>query len=354
VFRPVSAFLFSLCISSAFLPFVQVEARGLVLDPQQLEHPSPLRPSQATQYGLTRHRLVMEDGVSLPLRRWGPAPEHGEQPSGVVLGVHGFNDHSGAFIATAAALNPLGIAVYAWDQRGFGGSDSRAEWPGTVVLVDDLIFAVAALRERYPEAPLFIMGLSMGGALSALMLEAAPDIAVDGVIMVGPAVWARSKMPWYQQGALWVGERATPNLKLAGRGFGIDPTDDPVVLEQITKDPLWISETRVDAIAGISNLMDKALVALGHLPEVNTLVLYGGEDEVIPHEAACEMFKALPADSKRWRAAYYPDGYHMLTRYTGGAAVLADVAAFIDAADAVLPSGNAITRDAAIEALCDD
>lgn len=99
--------------------------------------------------------------------------------------------------------------------------------------------------------------------------------------------------------------------------------------------------------------MDKALDALRRLPPVNTLVLYGGEDEVIPHEAACEMFKALP-DAEHWRAAYYPDGYHMLTRYSGGAAVLGDIAAFIGAADARLPSGNAVTREAAIAALCDD
>lgn len=353
MFRTVGVFLFFLCISGVSVPFHKAEARGLELNSQQLEQPSPMRLSQATEYGLTQHRLVMEDGVALPLRRWGPAPEHGEWPQAVILGIHGFNDHAGAFVATAAALNPLGMAVYAWDQRGFGATASRTEWPGTEGLVEDGVFAVAALRARYPDVPLYVMGLSMGGALSALMLEAAPNISVDGVIMVGPAVWARSKMPWYQQGALWVGERATPNLKLAARGFGIDPTDDPVVLEQITKDPLWISETRVDAIAGISNLMDKALVALRHLPAVNTLVLYGGEDEVIPHEAACEMFRALP-DAERWRAAYYPDGYHMLTRYTGGEAVLADIAAFIRDSNAALPSGNAVSREAAIEALCDD
>lgn len=328
------------------------EASGLELDSQQLALETPIVGNPATEYRLTAHRLVMEDGTALPLRRWGPAPERGEVPDTVVLGIHGFNDHAGAFVATASVLNQQGMAVYAWDQRGFGGSPTRPDWPGTEVLVKDVRFAVKALRARYPEQRLFVVGFSMGGALAALMLQSDPLINVDGVILVGPAVWARSEMPWYQQGALWFGERAAPNLTLAGRGFGIDPTDDPAVLKHITRDPLWISETRVDAIAGISNLMDQALSALADLPAVPLLVLYGGEDEVIPHEAACEMFKALPP-SGAWRAAYYPDGFHMLTRYTGAAAVLADIERFIQAPDAPLPSGRAVDQAQAIRALCE-
>ncbi|MBS3785793.1 MAG: lysophospholipase [Gammaproteobacteria bacterium] len=297
--------------------------------------------------------MIMADGTELPLRRWGPAPERNEKPAAVVVGIHGFNDHAGSFISTAKALNQHGIALYSWDQRGFGASTTRPEWPGTEVLVKDARFALEALRARYPDQSLYLMGLSMGGAIAALMLEEdAATQQLAGVILVGPAVWARSKMPWYQQGALWVGERTAPDMKLASRTFGIDPTDDPAVLEQIIKDPLRISDTRVDAIGGISKLMDQALSALQKLPALPTLVLYGGEDEVIPHEAACEMFRALPA-SDAWRAVYYPDGYHMLTRYTGSPAVLSDIIAFVQNADADLPSGREVTRDQAISRLCE-
>lgn len=328
------------------------EAAGISLDQPQLLSERPLPDAQVTEYGLTHHRIVMADGMALPLRRWGPAPERKAVPNAVVLGVHGFNDHAGSFVSTAAALNQYGIALYAWDQRGFGASATRPEWPGTDELVDDARFALAALRARYPDQPLFLMGLSMGGAIAALMLQDADTVGrVDGVILVGPAVWARSKMPWYQQGALWVGERTAPNMKLARPAFAIDPTDDPDVLEQITKDPLRISDTRVDSIGGISNLMDRALTAMQQLPSVPSLILYGGEDEIIPPEAACEMFRTLPEHGS-WRAVYYPDGYHMLTRYTGSPVVFKDMAAFIQDSEAQVPSEQEVSREQAISLLC--
>jgi len=41
-------------------------------------------------------------------------------PGAIVLALHGFNDYSNAFATTGQAFAASGIAVFAYDQRGFG------------------------------------------------------------------------------------------------------------------------------------------------------------------------------------------------------------------------------------------
>jgi alpha-beta hydrolase superfamily lysophospholipase len=178
-------------------------------------------------------------------------------------------------------------------------------------------------------------------------------VPVDGALLVGPAFWGRATMPWYQRSALWIGERVVPWMTFTGEGLGIEPTDEPDVARQIALDPLWIRDTRVDAIVGITDLMDRGLLALPGLEGPPTLIQYGGADEIIPANAACAMFRRLPVDGN-WRAAYYPEGYHMLTRYSGAPTVMNDIRAFITDPGVELPSGRAIGREAAIAELCDD
>jgi len=91
-------------------------------------------------------RLVMDDGVALPLRHW---PAEGKTKA-VVLAVHGFNDYSHAFEQPAQDWAKLGIETYAFDQRGFGATqvaplrDARHD----VVLDRDLPEEVVRGEER--------------------------------------------------------------------------------------------------------------------------------------------------------------------------------------------------------------
>ncbi|MEX0385971.1 alpha/beta hydrolase [Spiribacter onubensis] len=326
--------------------------RGLHLDLDALETSVAPAADQSTVHGPTPHRLVMPDGTALPLRRWGPAPEAGGSPSAVILGLHGFNDHAGGFIAVARAMSAADIAVYAYDQRGFGGSDQRGAWPGAGQLISDARWALNRLRQRYPQTPIHLIGLSMGGAVASLLMDRSPSPDVKSAVLVAPAFWGRGVMPWYQRFALWAGEQVAPDLTLSSQNLDIEPTDEPTVMEALRNDPRWIRAPSVDAMAGIADLMDQALQALPRFDGPPTLIQYGGMDEVIPPEAACAMFSALPAGTP-WRAAFYPDGYHMLTRYSGSPAVLGDIRAFLTNSGSVLPSGRGIGQQAARQAVCD-
>ncbi|GEO80979.1 alpha/beta hydrolase [Pararhodospirillum oryzae] len=284
--------------------------------------------------------FVSGDGTRLPLRRWVPAGEDG--PVAVVVALHGFNDHAGAFETVGPALAARRIAVVAYDQRGFGGAPGRGRWPGGETLAADAREALKAARHAYPGVPVYLLGESMGGAVAVVALagwetgESASSLA-DGVILSAPAVWARPTMPWYQQAALWVAVRVAPGLTLTGRGLKRYPSDNWAMMARLAQDPLWIRATRVDAMAGITDLMDSAHARADRL-KGPVLMLYGLHDQIIPAPPVRAVAGRL-ADHPGFCLAVYPEGWHMLLRDRQAAVVLDDVAAWVREPGPAVPSG---------------
>jgi acylglycerol lipase len=287
----------------------------------------------------TETGFVTADGQMLPLRRW--LPKSGAVKA-VVLALHGFNDYSNAFDGPGETWAKEGIATYAYDQRGFGAAPERGFWPGRAPLAADVAIAAQILRRTYPGVPLYLLGESMGGAVAVVAmtgesLTPVPD--VDGVILTAPAVWGRSTMGLLPRVALWAGVRLMPGLTLTGRGLEIKPSDNIAMLRALANDPLVIHETRIDTIYGLVGLMDAALASAPRL-QAPLFMMYGAKDEIVPKEPIRRFVSALPPEPRRrQRLAWYDNGYHMLLRDLDGPVVIADVASWVLAPAAPLPSG---------------
>jgi len=286
----------------------------------------------------TGTHFVAADGQLLPLRQWLPEGE----VKAVILALHGFNDYSNALENPGAAWAKRGIATYAYDQRGFGAAPERGFWPGRAALAADVATASRILRRRYPGVPLYLLGESMGGAVAIVAMtgeSGTPVPEVDGVILAAPAVWGRATMDLLPRLALWAGVRLMPGLTLTGRGLKIRASDNIAMLRALSRDPLVIKETRVDTIYGLVDLMDAALDWAPFL-EAPLLVLYGANDEIVPKRPIRLFVGSLPPECRRRaRLAWYEDGYHMLLRDLEGPIVTADVASWVLAPAAPLPSG---------------
>ncbi len=280
------------------------------------------------------------DGLQLPVRRWLPADN---EPKAVVLALHGFNDYSKAFdkVPDAPGVGPTlaaaGIAVYAYDQRGFGRAPNPGLWAGREAMVGDFKDFIALLRKTWPGVPVYALGESMGGAVVIAGLADSGPGFVDGTILAAPAVWARSTMPVTYRMALWVGVRVMPGFKPSGRGLGYQASDNIEMLRDNGRDPLFIKETRIDSIYGLSNLMDEALARAGEVG-ARTLYLYGAKDEIIPKAPTREALMAMAGANRRPHVAFYPNGWHILLRDKEAPLVLNDVIAFITRPDTPLPS----------------
>ncbi|MFQ5644369.1 MAG: alpha/beta fold hydrolase [Thiogranum sp.] len=264
---------------------------------------------------------LMDDGYRLPLTRW--IPEGGCRVQ--VLALHGLNDYRNAFASTGDFLSAQGVTVLAYDQRGFGESDGFGLWHGSERMIRDLRIMVTLLNTAHPDCPLFVLGESMGGAVTLAALDAiAPDI--EGVILVAPAVWSRDSMPLYQRLALWLAVHTMPARQLTGKGLDITPSDNIEMLRALGRDPHVIKATRVDVLYGISNLMDQAASAAPGQAG-NTLLLYGMHDEIIPRPPTCRLLTKPGA--AHWNIILYENGYHMLTRDLQAESVLRDIAGWL-------------------------
>ncbi len=281
---------------------------------------------------LNADHFIAHDGVRVPVKSWLPVDR---PPTAVVIAVHGFNDYSNFFAAPGDFLASRTVATYAFDQRGFGATPAAGIWPGVPALIKDLETVIALVRARHPGIPLYLFGESMGGAVVMVTIKKAGAEGrksdVDGIILSAPAVWGRETMPWYQTAALWLSAHTVPKAKLTGQGLKIMASDNIEMLRALGRDPLVIKKTRVDAVYGLTNLMDAALEAARDL-DLPMLILYGKKDQIIPNAPTELMLARLPESGKADRKViFYANGYHMLTRDLQGQTVWRDIATWIDA-----------------------
>lgn len=232
-------------------------------------------------------------------------------PSAVIVALHGMSDYSNAFALPAPWWAAHGITTYAYDQRGFGRSPSPGLWGGPYAMRRDLDDFVDVVRARHPGMPVFVLGESMGGAVAMTAFASASSPHADGVILVAPAVWSRQTMPLTYRVALWVASHLLRDWSLSGSGLKIMPTDNIELLRANARDPLFQKSARADAIYGLVSLMDEAYQSPARLTKAPVLMVYGGNDQIIPAAPTEQVVKQLPASATVKR---YPKGYHMLLR----------------------------------------
>lgn len=282
----------------------------------------------------------MSDGYVLPLKTWPSI----NAPGAVVVAVHGFNDYSNAFEATANIFAQHSITTYAIDQRGFGATAQQGIWPGHSIMQSDLVETVKLLCEKHVSLPVFLLGESMGAAVILSAIQQLEQTCIRGVILSSPAVWGWQIMPWWQTMPLTLLAHTMPGFTVTGKWLDIKPSDNVDMLRALGKDPLIIKATRIDAIYGLTDLMEAALRNSSALI-MTALILYGERDEIIPPESFCKMLEYLPEQTTSgWRLVLYPNGYHMLSRDLQGEVVIQDMLSWIHKQNAALPSAQEVVQ----------
>ncbi len=269
-----------------------------------LVRPRPARRPRACAPKLDQDHLIMGDATRLPLTIWKP----NGAPRAIVLGLHGYGDYRQAFGLAGRWLSAWGIALLAYDQRGFGETGSRGQWPGAEALIQDLADAVEALRAEEPELPLILLGESMGGSVALAGVASGRVTGVDRLILAAPGV-RPADMPLRQLHdlALRLGSLALPWLAVELRR-GARPWLAPEESARLADDPLILRELSVGTYDGLIELANLASAE----PEVEpppTLLLYGELDATIPKVAIEDLVERLgePATLR-----LYPERHHLL------------------------------------------
>ena len=152
---------------TALALFVLLIPEAIVLHPL---HTVPKRTPAAMGLAFEDVRFRTVDGVRLA--GWlVPHP----QARGNVIFCHGHGRNRGHVAGVLPTLHGLGLNVLAFDFRGHGDSEGHTSTFGRRE-VDDLLAAEAFLRERFPDQPLFLVGVSLGAAVELQALPRLPNV----------------------------------------------------------------------------------------------------------------------------------------------------------------------------------
>src|ERR1700678_440615 len=114
--------------------------------------------------------LAVSSRSPIAYRAWLPSASPSDPP---LIAIHGSSAQSASIHLLGKALSADGIAVYAPDIRGHGGTGVRGDIDYAGELDDDLADFTGMVRGKYPNAKLVLMGFSSGGGY-ALHIAATP------------------------------------------------------------------------------------------------------------------------------------------------------------------------------------
>nr|KYP67427.1 Monoglyceride lipase [Cajanus cajan] len=130
---------------------------------------------------------------------WIPIPHHNTNTSlrGIVLLMHGLNEHSGRYSPFAKQLNANGFKVYGMDWVGHGGSDGLHAYVHSIDdAVSDMKMFLEKILNENPGLPCFCFGHSTGAAITLkAMLDPKIEARIAGAVVTSPAVGVAPSHP---------------------------------------------------------------------------------------------------------------------------------------------------------------
>lgn len=244
-------------------------------------------------------------GLRIFRQRWLP-----ERPRATVVIAHGLGEHSGRYAHVAEALVAADLAVYALDHRGHGRSEGKR------ACIDDHVYAVedidtlvnSARREQKARAsgnPVFLLGHSMGGALSLAYALRHPR-KLDGLMLSGPAV-SLDGLPKPMVPISKLLARHLPGIGL----FKVDPalvSRDPDMVAAYADDPLNAhGKIPVKTLGEIIRLVEGLPARLPSLT-LPLLIQHGSDDKLAGVSGSQQVIDTVASTDKTLKV--YDGLYH--------------------------------------------
>jgi acylglycerol lipase len=242
---------------------------------------------------------------------------------------HGAGEHSGRYERLASHLAGLGYPVRAIDHRGHGHSGGRR------ALVDRLEYAASDLgvlvdlsRREHPEAPLFLLGHSLGATI-ALRYAVQHQDELDGLIL---------------SGALAVIDAPPAPVRLLARALSATVPWMPVLAldpATISRDPHEVEAYRTDPLVYHGKLPVRTVAEIGAateaLPEqvpsltLPLLLVYGSEDRLAPVQGSRMVHERVNSEDNTLKV--YDGLFHEVLNELpeDRERVLADIVSWLDA-----------------------
>ncbi|KAG1358783.1 monoglyceride lipase [Cocos nucifera] len=236
-------------------------------------------------------------GDTLFTRSWAPVSV---QTKGLVVLLHGLNEHSGRYNYFAKQLNDNGFKVYAMDWIGHGGSDGLHGYVHSLdYAVDDLKAFLGKVLSENSGLPCFCLGHSTGAAIVLkAVLDPKVEARIEGVVLTSPAIEVQPSHPIVAVVAP-IFSLLIPRYQFsASYRSGPPVSRDPEALRAKYSDPLvFTGSVRVRTgheILRISSYLQQNLSKV----TVPFLVLHGTADTVTDPEGSQRLYNEAPSTNK--------------------------------------------------------
>lgn len=275
--------------------------------------------STGTEF-VSRDEYLTGNGPRLFLRSWFPQ----EEPQAILVICHGVMAHGGHYLWAAERAVEAGYGVYALDLRGRGKSEGERFFVSEIDdYVSDLAQVITLAHARNGSLPVFLLGHSAGGVVSALfalrhqeMLSGlicesfayrvpAPQIALSLFKLLAPII------------------PRVPLLKLKTRDF----SRDPAAVAALDRDPLIAGEVQpVRTVAALTHGGDELRKGFPKII-LPLFVLHGTADKATLPAGSQEFFDRAGSTDKTLR--FYEGHVHDLLQDIGREQVMSDVLGWI-------------------------
>ncbi|ACL11209.1 alpha/beta hydrolase fold protein [Desulfurococcus amylolyticus 1221n] len=266
--------------------------------------------------------VELPTGLNTFYRSWLPE----DKARGLVIGVHGFAEHSGRYLHVGEALSRYNYAFYIHDLRGHG--KSRGEEPGYIdsfnEFIDDLdSFMDYAIRDSGIQGTI-LLGHSMGG-LIVLHYLAKRRRRVKAAVVTGAATLII--YPVLQRILLELMSMLSPRKRI---DLPIDPgllSSDPSVGEKYAMDELVLKKPTLKLIYELYRA-SKEIWRIVEEIDTPVLIIHGENDRIVNPEGSRRLYDRLRVSDKELKI--YPGMRHEVLNEPEWLKVLEDIIEWIN------------------------
>lgn len=236
----------------------------------------------------------------------------------VVVIVHGVAEHLGRYEYLVNKFNDAGYGIYRFDNRGHGKSGgTRGHINDFNEFINDTDVIVNIAKKENPSLPIFMLGHSMGGFITASYGVKHGD-KLNGQILSGAAT---NKLPF---------SLTLKSIKFPYIFKGVVPNSfskvicrDTEVVKNYEEDPLVLKETTLKfntefAKKGISWLSSN--LSSYKCP---CLILHGGDDRIVPKSCSQNFYDKISSTDKTLK--FYDGFFHEIFNEKEKELVIEDV-----------------------------
>lgn len=276
---------------------------------------------QIVTYPASEETYVGKGDLKIFFRAWRPEAT----PKAVIVICHGVNSHGGQYAWPAEQFVKSGFAVYALDLRGRGRSEGERFYVETIDdYVADVAGVVAIAKERDPGLPVFLLGHSAGGVVSATYAldnqkQLAGFICESFAFQVPAPNFALAAI----KGLSHIAPRL-PVLTLHNKDF----SRDPKVVAALDNDPLIAKEVQPALTVAALVRADERLRESFEEITIPVLIMHGTADKATVCHGSEFFYEHAGSTDKTLKL--YEDHYHDLLADYGKEEVVTDITEWIE------------------------